>query len=155
MSAPIPPPPPPPPPIGGLNSNVASNPPPLLSGGGGPVVANSNPNNSSNNIKSPHQVSNLASALSNVKLKKASGRDDNCSDTTSKSSSSGSLGMGMGMASMMDEMNRTLARRRALAEGNNNDTNDSTGGNEKQGNWNNKMNRNSPNKDSNETNAQR
>lgn len=56
----------------------------------------------------------LAAALAGAKLKKTS-RDDN--DSNQSRSSGGSNGNGSGgMASIMDEMSKTLARRRAQAE---------------------------------------
>lgn len=57
---------------------------------------------------------NLASALANAKLKKT-GSNEKESETPSSNRTSGAP-MG-GMASMMDEMAKTLARRRAQAEG--------------------------------------
>lgn len=60
-------------------------------------------------------MSNLAAAIANAKLKKTPGSDR---ESVSSSESRGSGGQPAGgMASMMDEMAKTLARRRAQAEG--------------------------------------
>lgn len=58
-------------------------------------------------------MSNLAAAIANAKLKKTPGSER---DGGSETRVSGGQPMG-GMASMMDEMAKTLARRRAQAEG--------------------------------------
>ena len=133
-----PPPPPPPPPPPSMN---APNPPPLPSG---PLTSNSNSrptgpmtnNNNNNSINNnnnntsvnsgPPAMSNFAAALANAKLKKTPGKDDKDGDTISNNSTSSNNRMSGGggaphggiAASMMDEMAKTLARRRAQAEGN-------------------------------------
>lgn len=121
-SAPPPPPPPPPPP-GPMNAPNAPVPPPMPSG---PLVGNSQPTGhmvSNQNVNSgPPPMSNLAAALANAKLKKTPGKDEN-SETPSNNRISGGASNSTaaplgGMASMMDEMAKTLARRRAQAEGN-------------------------------------
>lgn len=102
-----------------------------VSVGGAPVAVN--------NTAGP--MSNLAAALANAKLKKTPNKEDT-SDTTSRgsngSSSSGGSGLALGgMASMMDEMAKTLARRRAQAEGaqNNSDAYDTTPGGDGRKQW--------------------
>ena len=67
----------------------------------------------------------LAEALKNAKLRKTQPKENSGGSTTSSGSSGyGSIGrgkeerpaLGGGMASMMDEMQKTLARRRAKSE---------------------------------------
>lgn len=118
----IPAPPPPPPPMPNLNSNAASKPA------------------TSSASQPPPSGNSLASALANAKLKKTPNKDE------------GKAVMGGGVASVMDEMAKTLARRRAQAEQGstlnghcNGDETDSAGGRLKNG-WDNK-NKSSPNKD--------
>lgn len=97
------PPPPPPPPPGALNynSNVTNSVSVVASNQVGKIAINSQANNTAS-------MSNLASALANAKLKKTSAREDTNLENNNKN-----VG---GMASMMDEMAKTLARRRAQAE---------------------------------------
>jgi hypothetical protein len=85
-------------------------------------------------------ANSLAAAIAGAKLKKTPGRDDKAGDTGSTGSDTGSIGGNNnrpvgGMASMMDEMAKTLARRRAQAEG---------GSDNK---WDSKVNGSSPSKD--------
>ena len=118
-----PPPPPPPPPPGALFG--APNPPPLPSGN---IINNSMAGNAGrspapviSSSSQPPAMSNLASAIANAKLKKTPGKDSDRDSTGS--GGNGSTGGGTstapmgGMASMMDEMAKTLARRRAQTEG--------------------------------------
>lgn len=137
-----PPPPPPPPPGSLLNSSVPPAPPmnsappappmPLNNIGGTPPRALNGISNATtppnNHSGPPNCPINLAAALANAKLKKTPGKDnDKDQDSGSASKARGGIGGGGGMASMMDEMAKTLARRRAQAESaqNSNDQDDS------------------------------
>jgi len=109
----IPPPPPPPPPPGGppggligATNGVKTGPPPP------PPQPQPQPQ------ANPNPMSNLAAALASAKLKKTPGADDKTGDTGSTGSESGSIGGNrtVGGGSLMDEMAKTLARRRAQAE---------------------------------------
>ena len=84
-------------------------------------------------------MSNLAAAIASAKLKKTGASE-------SEVRGSGGHGGGGGMASMMDEMAKTLARRRAQAEG---------GDSNERKNWdsgsNKPLNGCSPSKDSSDT----
>jgi hypothetical protein len=77
----------------------------------------------------PEPISGLAAALQAAKLRKTAQKStENSGGSTSSSGSSGygsigkgkeerpGLGGGVGMASMMDEMQKTLARRRAKVD---------------------------------------
>ena len=115
-------------------STIPAPPPP-------PPMPNLNQPTASLNKSSTAQQSgnNLASALSGAKLKKTPNKDD------AKEKISGG-----GMASMMDEMAKTLARRRAQAEGisnhlNGNCNGDDTDSSRLKNGWDNK--KSSPNKD--------
>ncbi|RWS16293.1 Enabled-like protein, partial [Dinothrombium tinctorium] len=115
----VPPPPPPPPMPSG-----APNPPPMPPSGtpNPPPLPGQQSLNSKVNTNSNPQtpMSNLAAALANAKLKKTPGKEEKENESVSKVPSSG---MG-GMASMMDEMAKTLARRRAQTEGTQNSATD-------------------------------
>ena len=120
-SAPAPPPPPPPPPPG-PGAMFAPVPPPMPSG---PLGGTQSTGQAASNQKAnsgPPPMSNLAAALANAKLKKTPGKDENSEiPTNNRMSGGGSNSTGAplgGMASMMDEMTKTLARRRAQVEGN-------------------------------------
>lgn len=88
-------------------------------------------------------ANSLAAAIAGAKLKKTPGRDDKTGDTGSTGSETGSIGnnrpIAGGMASMMDEMAKTLARRRAQAEGGQDNK------------WDSKVNGSSPSKDNTDT----
>lgn len=126
------------------NNNNSSVPPAPIPPPPPMPMNNTNKTSSSSSLNSNQQTGNsLASALANAKLKKTPNKDD---AKESKPS------LGGGMASMMDEMTRKLAKRRAQAEGNSNsnghcneDDNDSASNRLKNG-WDNK-NKSSPNKD--------
>jgi len=64
-------------------------------------------------------MSNLAAALANAKLKKTPGKEEKetPSAQTGNSNGTSTAGSSGGMASMMDEMAKTLARRRAQTDG--------------------------------------
>ncbi|XP_017483144.1 PREDICTED: protein enabled-like, partial [Rhagoletis zephyria] len=135
-----PPPPPPPPPPGLLNGSGGNG-----GGGGGPPRMVSNGGGQASNIPPAPPMptmplggnsggpSNLAAAIANAKLKRtASGKvDDN--DSLSSNSSSGRTSNTTTAApgNLMDEMAKTLARRRAQAESNQQNDGDSgnAGGN--------------------------
>ncbi|KAG8193899.1 hypothetical protein JTE90_011458 [Oedothorax gibbosus] len=110
-AAPPPPPPPPPPPGPGIPPPAPPPPAPPMGGGGysaGPPCPPPPPGPNANR-PNPGNMS-LASALANAKLKKTNKTEAVC-DSNNKTP-----GPPSGMASMMDEMAKTLARRRAQAE---------------------------------------
>ncbi|KAK0168894.1 hypothetical protein PV327_002654 [Microctonus hyperodae] len=115
---------PPPPPMGPLGGPAAPPPPPP------PPVPNTNNAGSNNNNVTPNiepqpDANSLAAALqARLKKKQQSQPVENSGSSTSSSGSGGGggnygtlgRGAGGGMASMMDEMAKTLARRRAAVE---------------------------------------
>ncbi|RWS30947.1 Enabled-like protein [Leptotrombidium deliense] len=165
------PPPPPPPPMPMLTG--APNPPPLPPSGapnppssGAPnpppmpgSQQNLNTKSNNNNSQVPSPMSNLAAALANAKLKKTPGKDEKESDSNAQTKGTSS-GMG-GMASMMDEMAKTLARRRAQTESSQNtNTNEQnvtsvTDGNRRNWDGSKTLPNSSPSKDTSDSNLQR
>ncbi|KPM08797.1 NPC2-like protein [Sarcoptes scabiei] len=101
-----PPPPPPPPPTGSLIGSNASRLPPTNNA---QVINNANVQN--------NPTINLAAAIANAKLKRTTSiKEDN--DGSSTSASSSSIARNPAPGNLMDEMAKTLARRRAQAESN-------------------------------------
>ncbi|XP_039280089.1 protein enabled isoform X7 [Nilaparvata lugens] len=93
--------------------------PPATGGGAPPPPPPPMPNMSrSSSSDGPDAMGSLAAQLQNARLKKSKQSAENSGSSTSSSGSNyGTLGRGQtGMASMMDEMAKTLARRRAAAE---------------------------------------
>ncbi|BES88582.1 Hypothetical protein NTJ_01388 [Nesidiocoris tenuis] len=129
-------PPAPGPPIMGIALPVAMVPPPMTSApppaafGGppcGPATAGAPPppppppvpNMSRSSSNDGNDSSSLAAQLQSAKLRRSNKQsaENSGSSTSSSGSNYGTLGRGgTGMASMMDEMAKTLARRRAAAE---------------------------------------
>lgn len=96
-------------------------PPPMMGGGAPPPPPP--PPNMSRSSSSDGQDSSLAAQLQSARLKRANANankqpaENSGSSTSSGGSNYGTLGRSpMGMASMMDEMAKTLARRRAACE---------------------------------------
>lgn len=126
------PPAPPPPPMGiGLPSQAPPCPPGPPLPPSGPVMANSAPppppppplNMSRSQSSDGGEVNSLAAQLQNARLKKNKNTppppaENSGSSTSSGGSNYGTLGRGAGgsMANMMDEMAKTLARRRAAVK---------------------------------------
>ncbi|XP_033330818.1 ENAH actin regulator enabled [Megalopta genalis] len=115
LTGPAAPPPPPPPPA--PNANALSLNPPGVTGS----------MSSNSNADPPPDANSLAAALQAARLKKKQSAQQSVENSGSSSNSSGSTGSGGnygtlgrggggGMASMMDEMAKTLARRRAAVE---------------------------------------
>lgn len=158
-----PPPPPPPPPPGPMAAPPGPPPAPQM-----PSVNRSNsiPNANTNmngNASSPGAVNNLASALASAKLKRTTS-SANRDEMSSNSGETNVRAAPMAANNLMDEMAKTLARRRAQAEGSqiaNNDQCDGPAVNDhSRKHWDAKHatnGSNSPSKDSNSdnTNSQR
>ncbi|KAL1123948.1 hypothetical protein AAG570_001718 [Ranatra chinensis] len=96
--------------------------PPMMMMGGGappPPPPPPQPNMSRSSSSDGQDISSLAAQLQSARLKRSNKQsaENSGSSTSSSGSNYGTLGRGgTGMASMMDEMARTLARRRAAAE---------------------------------------
>ncbi|XP_073986936.1 uncharacterized protein isoform X10 [Rhodnius prolixus] len=125
---PCPPPGPPPPcmPPAAVNAapviSVAPTPPALPTCAGGdappPPPPPPQPNMSRSSSNDGQDSTSLAAQLQSARLRRSNKSAENSGSSTSSSGSNyGTLGRGgSGMASMMDEMAKTLARRRAAAE---------------------------------------
>lgn len=109
-AAPPPPPPPPPPPSSTLSNTSSGSRLPPTNGG---QVMNSNPTTSV-----PNGPMNFATAIANVRLKRTTSMrgEDNENNTTVSNNNSAARSAVPG--NFMDEMAKTLARRRAQAESN-------------------------------------
>ncbi|CAD6201482.1 GSCOCG00000282001-RA-CDS [Cotesia congregata] len=113
---------PPPPPMGPLGGPAAPPPPPPPPAPNADAAKAANNNSNANSVpESAPDVNSLAAALQAARLKKKQQQAQPVENGPSGSGGGGNYGTlgrggGGGMASMMDEMAKTLARRRAAVE---------------------------------------